>query len=119
VKVKVDENLPTTAAGVLRQAGYDPETVVDEGLVGASDSAISAAAASEGRILLTMDRGLGDVRAHPPGSHPGIVVLRVRDQDARATVAVVADLLDSFDLAEFSGCNVIVERDRVRVRRPR
>jgi hypothetical protein len=35
-------------------------------------------------MILTLDRGFGDVRSYPPGSHPGIIVLRPADQSARA-----------------------------------
>lgn len=31
-------------------------------------------------MLITLDRGFGDVRVHPPGSHPGIVVPRPSTQ---------------------------------------
>jgi hypothetical protein len=29
--------------------------------------------------LISLDRGLGDIRAYPPRSHAGIVVLRLTD----------------------------------------
>lgn len=34
-------------------------------------------------MLITLDRGMGDIRAYPPGSHAGIVVLRLADNPAR------------------------------------
>jgi hypothetical protein len=34
LKFKVDENLPEVAAKMLREAGYDAETVLSEGLGG-------------------------------------------------------------------------------------
>jgi predicted nuclease of predicted toxin-antitoxin system len=91
---------------------------VDEGLGGAGDASVAAAAAGEDRVLVTLDRGFGDIRTYPPGSHPGIVVIHASDQ----APGILADLLDSFlaehDLMAFEGCVVILEASRVRVRRP-
>jgi len=118
LKVKLDENLPRSAARHLSDAGHDCSTAFAEGLGGAPDPALAAAASAEGRLLVTLDRGLGDLRAHPPGTHPGIVVLRLHDQSAPRVVAVLQRLVEAFDLAAFAGCIAIVEEERVRIRRP-
>lgn len=41
MKFKIDENLPTEVAQALRDAGYEADTVEDEGLSGAPDADIS------------------------------------------------------------------------------
>ena len=117
MKLKVDENLPAAATALLRSAGHDVSSVVDEGLVGAPDDAVLSAAAREDRVLLTLDRGLGDLRANPPGSHPGIVVFRLRNQDAGTVRDSIDRLVEQVDLRDLAGCNVIVEEARLRVRR--
>ena len=33
MRVKVDENLPATVASLLRERGFDADTVIEEGLV--------------------------------------------------------------------------------------
>jgi predicted nuclease of predicted toxin-antitoxin system len=68
----------------LTSVGHDVDTITDEGLIGAPDREVVAAATAAGRILISLDRGLGDIRAYPPGSHAGIVVLRLTDQSAAA-----------------------------------
>lgn len=99
--------------------GHDCSTVGDQDLGGTSDVRVAAAAAREGRMLVTLDRGFGDIRAYPPGSHPGILIIHPADQ----APTTLADLLDSFlaehDLGAFEGCVIILETTRVRVRRPR
>jgi predicted nuclease of predicted toxin-antitoxin system len=82
VKFKLDENLPVSSAEALTGCGHDVDTVTAEGLTGAADPHVVAAAAGEARVLITLDRGLGDIRRYPPGSHAGIVVLRLTDQSA-------------------------------------
>jgi len=118
VRLKLDENLPRRVERLLVSLGHDCSTAVGEGLGGARDASVAAAAAGEGRVLVTLDRGFGDIRAYPPGSHPGILIIHSLDQAPRT----LADLLNSFlaerDLRAFEGCLVILETSRVRVRRP-
>jgi predicted nuclease of predicted toxin-antitoxin system len=92
VKFKLDENLPASAAAALAGAGHDVDTVPTEGLIGARDPDVVSAATGAGRILVSLDVGLGDIRAYPPGSHAGIVVLRVPDQSAATVTKTISDL---------------------------
>ena len=93
MKVKLDENVPRSAGAVLAAAGHDVDSVAGENLTGAPDQRIVAAAAAGGRLLITLDRGLGDVRAYPPGSHAGILVLRPPDQSAPTVTSMLAGLV--------------------------
>ena len=77
MKFKLDENLPVSSTAILTSAGHDVDTVTQEGLIGAPDRDVVTAATAAGRILISLDRGLGDIRTYPPGSHAGIVVLRL------------------------------------------
>jgi predicted nuclease of predicted toxin-antitoxin system len=118
VKLKLDENLPHDLATALRREGHDVHTVVDEQLAGESDPVVVAAATDEGRILLTLDRGIGDLRRYPPGSHAGILVLRPGAQDPESILALIQRLMRTHPLDELRGCVVIVEPRKVRIRRP-
>jgi predicted nuclease of predicted toxin-antitoxin system len=69
VKIKVDENLPTDLAEHLQVSGHDARTVVEQGLAGTEDPRLARVVAAEGRLLVTLDRGFGDLRHYPPGSH--------------------------------------------------
>jgi predicted nuclease of predicted toxin-antitoxin system len=62
VKFKLDENLPISASDIVKSAGHDVDTVASEGLQGAADGDVVAAATAAGRILVSLDRGLGDIR---------------------------------------------------------
>ena len=89
MRLKLDENLPDEARAAAVALGHDVDTVVDERLGGATDPEVLAAASREDRFVVTLDRGFGDVRRYPPGTHIGIAVLRVDSQDAQT----VADAL--------------------------
>lgn len=118
MRVKLDENLPASALAVAQDLGHDVDTVVIEGLAGEDDDVVLAAAAADGRFLITFDRGLADVRAHPPGSHPGIAVLRLESENAQAAVDAVRQLLALDHLDDLVGCIVVVRGNLLRVRRP-
>jgi len=118
VKLKLDENLPHDLATALRGDGHDVHTVVEEQLAGESDPVVVAAATDEGRILLTLDRGIGDLRRYPPGSHAGILVLRPSAQDPDSILALIQRLVRTHPIDELRGCVSIVEPRQVRIRRP-
>jgi predicted nuclease of predicted toxin-antitoxin system len=92
--------------------------LAEKGLVGEPDDVVARAAASENRMLVTLDKDLGDLRSYPPGTHPGIIMVRLSDQSAPRVTTVLRHLLQAFDLADLTGCLTVVEDNRVRIRRP-
>jgi len=118
VKFKLDENLPASSASLLQAAGHDVDTVIAEELTGAPDPAVLAAATAADRVLVSLDRGLGDIRAYPPGSHAGVVVLRLPDQSAPAVTHAVTDLAALADPASLSGADSVLQHGLLRIRRP-
>ncbi len=75
MRLKLDEDLPDTVIAILGRLGHDVETARAEGLRGANDPAVLAGATADGRLLLTLDRDLGDIRASPPGTHAGVLAI--------------------------------------------
>lgn len=69
MKLKLDENLPASAAPRLAALGHDVHTVLDESLGGKQDTVVWAAAQAEGRMLVTCDLDFSDVRTFAPGTH--------------------------------------------------
>ena len=118
MRFKLDENLSRHLRTPLESDGHDVSTVVEEGLSGQPDVAVGEAARAEDRILLTLDLDFADVRRFPPGSHPGIVLFRPAGMGPGSVHQFVMGFLHSADLTEASGAIVIVEAQRVRIRRP-
>ena len=116
MKFKIDENLPVEAADLLRGAGYDTDTVQEEGLAGAEDEAISERVRSEGRAIVTLDLDFSDIRAYPPQDYFGIVILRPNRQDTASFLALVRRILPLLATEPLTGCIWIVEPDRIRIR---
>lgn len=118
MRLKLDENLPEAARLAAVALGHDVDTVLDEAIGGATDPEVLAAATRADRFLLTLDRGLGDVRSYPPGSHPGVAVLRIDSQDAASVAEAVRAFLANDALGDLTGCVVVVRGHLIRVRRP-
>jgi predicted nuclease of predicted toxin-antitoxin system len=77
MRLELDENLPAELVEDLRALGHDTDSVVTEGLAGRPDRAVAGAARGAHRVLLTLDKGLADIRRFPPGSYGGIVLFRL------------------------------------------
>jgi hypothetical protein len=113
---KIDENLPVELKADLIAAGQDAETVVDEGLTGAADPNVIQQSQHERRVLLTMDKGIADVRRYPPDQYAGIVLFRPKTQGRLATLAFVRRHLSALLAAELSGRLLVVSDSGIRIR---
>jgi predicted nuclease of predicted toxin-antitoxin system len=118
MRAKLDENLPIEVADLLRAAGWDSETVHDEGLAGAADGRVAAACQAEARVLFTLDLDFADIRAYPPGEYEGIVVLRPAKANRRQVLALVARVIPVMAAERVGRRLWIVEPGGIRVRVP-
>lgn len=114
MKLKLDENMPVSAAVYFREAGYEADTVVEEGLRGVDDDTLNRVATSERRILLTYDADFADIRSYPPGSHAGIVIFRLQDQRWAALKERLQALIESGLLHRFNAGLAVVTESRIR-----
>lgn len=116
MRVKLDENLPAQLRSLFTESGHDAETVVDEGLGGASDVEVAAVSVGEERVLVTQDLDFSDIRTYPPAEYYGIVVFRLSTGARDAVVEVGAMLLERLKEAPPRGQLWIVEDSRIRIR---
>jgi predicted nuclease of predicted toxin-antitoxin system len=118
VRLKLDENLPVTLALRLRAHGHDADTVRDEALGGSDDETLWAAAQREGRFLVTQDLDFSDTRKFAPGSHFGILLVRLPDGEQWRVSDYVAGWLSDPEAESWARCFVVANQDKVRVLRP-
>jgi len=116
MRFKIDENLPSNLAADLRAAGHVADTTFDQGLAGNPDSVIMARVKSEGRAILTMDKGMADVRVYPPDQHAGIVLFRPKTTGRAATLAFVRQHLPALLQSNLNSHLFVVSETGIRVR---
>jgi predicted nuclease of predicted toxin-antitoxin system len=118
VDFKIDENLPAEAGEVLRDAGHDAVSVLDQRLGGRADADIAAVCKAESRALVTLDTDFANILAYPPAEFAGIVVLRTDDQAKPTVLRLVRQVLQTLKGEPLEQRLWVVEPGRIRVRGP-
>jgi len=116
MRIKVDEDLPLAVAALLRQSGYEADTVLEEGLGGWKDHELWQVVQAEGRFLVTADKGFGDIRIFPPETHGGVLLLRPDEDGIRPLMVLMEQVMASYDLASLAGLLVVATPRGVRIR---
>jgi predicted nuclease of predicted toxin-antitoxin system len=118
MRIKLDENLPTSLVDALVQLGHDADSVQQEGLQGAPDPGVWAAAQAAKRFLVTQDLDFSDVRQFAPGTHYGLLLVRLADPSRRALMTYIESLFRAEDVERWARCFVVATDIKIRVRRP-
>jgi predicted nuclease of predicted toxin-antitoxin system len=117
--VKVDEDLPRAIVEMLRGCGHDAASVIEQGMGGTKDPQLWQAVRAEQRFLVTADKGFGDIRSYPPGTHAGILLLRPAQGGIRPVQELLERLLARYDLESLAGAVAVVTPRGIRIRRAR
>jgi predicted nuclease of predicted toxin-antitoxin system len=115
-RLKVDENLPKETAELLKAHGCDAVTVLDQGWMRGADTDLWQCIQQERRWLVTADKGFSDVRLYPPGTHAGIILLRVDEEGLESYLRLTAAVVEQLALDEISGAIIIISNRGVRIR---
>jgi predicted nuclease of predicted toxin-antitoxin system len=118
MKIKLDENLPHRLATLLKKFGHDVRTLYEEALTGHADAEVWKAAQKESRFLITQDLDFSDSRKFAPGSHHGILLIRLRSPNRRALIERIEELFQKEDVGEWARCFVVATERKIRVLRP-
>jgi predicted nuclease of predicted toxin-antitoxin system len=115
MRIKLDENLPSGLVPRLKTLGHDVDTVHAEGLAGQPDSKVWRAVQGEKRFFITQDMDFSDIRQFEPGTHAGILLLRLHVPDRRNLIARLEELYTMENASEWEGCFVVATDRKVRV----
>ena len=118
MKVKLNENIPASVMPALEGLGHSVDTVAGEGLKGALDESVWSAAGARGRFLVTQDLDFSDIHRFTPGTHPGVLLVRLREPGRTEVRRRVEALFRTEDVESWVGCFVVATDRKVRVRRP-
>lgn len=115
--IKVDEDVPPVAAAWLRERNYEASTVVEQSMGGWKDVSLWQAVQADKQFLLTADKGFGDIRAHPPGSHGGVLLLRPDEDGIRPILDLLKMVLLNVDFNQLTGTIAVATPRGLRIRR--
>jgi predicted nuclease of predicted toxin-antitoxin system len=118
MRIKLDENLPLRLASSLKNLNHDVHTADGEGLTGHADREIWQAAQREARFLITQDLDFSDSREFTPGSHHGILLIRLRSPTRRDLIVRVAELFQNENVDDWAGSFVVATERKLRVLKP-
>jgi len=117
VTLTLDENLPERLVAELQALGHDVDTVVVERLAGRDDAAVWQAAHTARRFFVTQDLDFSDRRTYTPGTHAGLLLVRLDQPGRDALLARVAMLFATEPVDTWRGCLVVATDHKVRVKR--
>lgn len=118
MRIKLDENLPASLAIVLTNLHHDVHTVADENLSGSGDREIWESAQQDRRFLITQDLDFSDLRLFTPGTHYGILLVRLRSPDRQSLIRRVREVFLHEEVSHWAACFVVATDRKVRVVRP-
>ena len=118
MRIKLDENIPHRLVAVLSGFGHDIDTVDGERLKGQDDSSVFATAQSAGRFLVTQDLDFSDTRRFQPGTHHGLLLLRLSVPGRQALFKRIETLFSREDTSTWAGCFLVATDHKLRIRRP-
>lgn len=117
MRIKLDENLPARLVQTLARLGHEVDTIASEGLAGRPDADVWAAARAAGRFLVTQDLDFSDRRRFAPGTHPGLMLVRLREPGAEALLRRVSAAFAAEDPQQWQRCIVVLTEHKIRIRR--
>lgn len=118
MRLKLDENLLARLVGELSALGHDVDTVPEQGLQGSPDPRVWSGARESGRFLITQDLDFSDLRVFKPGTHHGILLVRLREPSRRYLIERIRDIFKNEAVERWIGAFVVCTESKVRVRWP-
>lgn len=68
--------------------------------------------------MITQDLDFSDIRRFVPGTHHGLLLVRLREPRREALVQKIQTLYQTEDVESWKGCFVVVTERKIRIRRP-
>jgi len=118
MRIKLDENIPSSLVEPLASLGHAADTVEDEGITGKDDGVVWGCAQGDGRFLITQDLDFSDIRKFAPGTHCGILLVRLNNPSRRKLEEQIGSLFANTDNGRWKGAFIVLTDLKVRARFP-
>ncbi len=116
IKLLADECVHKDVVIALKNLGFDVVSIFDVNMLGASDDAVLAKAIELKRVLITHDRGFGDIFRYQISKTWGVLIFLISHMDKEEIVSMILGFLSSAKSgdASFKGFLTIVAKNRIR-----
>jgi hypothetical protein len=118
MRIKLDENLPESLLASLAALGHDVDNVRLEGITGRTDAAVWQAAQASSSLFITQDLDFSDIRRFAPGTHYGLLLVRLRLPGRVALAKRLSSIFETEAVETWARCFVLLTDRKLRVHRP-
>lgn len=113
MKILADECIPTDLILALRQQGFDLITSKEAKLTAASDETVFAYCLKHKLVLLTLDRGFGDIFRFDHAKGYGVVVVLIKNMSREEVTGVTASFFNKF--TDLKGKVAVIGKTKIRI----
>jgi predicted nuclease of predicted toxin-antitoxin system len=119
MKIKLDENLPTVLISELSEQGHEILSVYQQGLKGTADSILWEKVQAEQRFFITQDLDFSDINKFRPGTHSGILLIRLREPGRMRLRQRVKELFANKSPEDnWFGAFIVLSDHKLRIQKP-
>ena len=115
LKFLIDVGVGKGIESYLREEGYDTKAVrdIDPRM---ADHEIIRLAASEHRMVVTMDKDFGELVYHSSMKHCGVLLLRLEDATGAEKLQIIKHIIENYR-SSIVDCFCVYQNDRLRIRK--
>lgn len=115
LKFIVDVGVGKAIEKYLQEEGYDTKAVREIN-PSMEDEQIIRTAASENRIVITMDKDFGELVYHSSMKHCGVLLLRLEDATGPEKLEVIKFIITNYS-DRITNCFCVFQNDKFRIRK--
>ena len=112
----LDECVSNQTRILIEQHGFEIKGARDLGLKGARDKEVFDVAKKNNMVLVTNDKGFGNIIKYPPSFHSGIIIIKAYDLASLLNCHIVLNVLLATE-REFMGTLFVVNEKKYRKRK--
>jgi predicted nuclease of predicted toxin-antitoxin system len=119
IRVFFDQNIPFAVVTWMKKQcpGWFVEHAKTLGFEGQPDDFLFRWAQEHDCMVVTYDEDFADAHFHVFGQHHGVVRLRVWPTTVERTIDAMARLLSSVEPSDWQGSLIIIDNNKIRIRR--
>lgn len=118
LKFIIDEDMPYSTGDMLQKQGHKIVHIKDSKIRGSDDREVYNFAQKEEAILLTGDRGFGNILWFPSDLHFGIVIAHFPNEiTSQKMNELISKEIKNLSREDFMGNLIILEPGRIRIHR--